>query len=115
MADEPTGNATAGKKAFTRHCQQCHNVAAKGKHGVGPTLGTVWGRKAGSVKGFKFSSAFNAVKGKVWNAELIDKWITNPAAMAPGTTMAFAGVRSEQERKDIIRYIYESHPKNKKK
>jgi cytochrome c len=51
----------------------------------------------------------------VWNAENLNKWIENPGGVVSGTTMAFAGIKGEKEREDLIRLLYESNPKNKKK
>jgi cytochrome c len=115
MSEEPAGNAANGKKAFTRHCQSCHNMALKGKHNVGPTLGTIWGRKIASIAGFKFSSALASKKSETWDAAKLNDWLENPGGWAVGTNMAFAGVKNATERTDLIRYLYETHPKNKKK
>ncbi len=114
MAEAPPGNAANGKKIFARSCQNCHSLAGKDKHQIGPDIGTVFGRKAGAAKGFKYSSAMNS-SGVVWNAENLDKWIDNPGGFVSGTTMAFAGIKGEKEREDLIRLLYESNPKNKKK
>jgi cytochrome c len=115
MADEPQGNAANGKKVFARNCANCHNMAVKGKHGIGPLLGNVWGRNIASVKGFKFSAALGGKKGGKWDAEQLEKWLTNPGGFASGTTMAFAGLKNAKDREDVIRYMYEAHPKNAKK
>lgn len=115
MSEAPPGNAVNGKKAFARHCQSCHSAAVKGKHAVGPILGTVWGRKIASVAGFKFSSALTAKKGDVWGEANLHEWLENPGAWASGTNMAFAGVKNANERTDLIRYLFEANPKNKKK
>jgi cytochrome c len=94
MADEgPAGNASNGKKIFSRNCANCHNVAVKGKHQIGPMLGTVFGRKIASIKGFKFSAGMAGKKAQSWDAELMDKWLTNPSAFSAGTTMAFVGLK----------------------
>jgi cytochrome c len=36
---------------------------------------------------------------------MLDKWLTQPTAVAPGTKMAFQGVSSEESRRDIIAYL----------
>jgi cytochrome c len=67
---------------------------------------SVYGRKAGGVEGFQYSAALRKLQ-VVWNAETLDRWLTNPTAMAPGTAM---GVRvpQEQDRADIIVYLRSS-------
>ncbi|CAG9318717.1 unnamed protein product [Blepharisma stoltei] len=115
MSEGPEGNGANGKKIFIRNCQNCHSVAAGGKHAIGPNLQSVWGRKIATIKGFKFSAALGGHKGENWGAENLNQWLENPGGFAAGNSMAFAGVKSEAERKDLIRFLYESHPKNKAK
>ena len=113
MSDLP-GNSAKGKKIFARSCQNCHNTAPKGKHAIGPALYGVVGRKAASITGFKFSGALSTKKGQEWTPELLNKWIENPAAYAPGTSMAFVGIKSKEERDDVIKYLSGCAPKKKK-
>jgi cytochrome c2 len=114
MSDEPTGNAANGKKVFARNCQTCHNAAPKGKHAVGPALYGVYGRAIASGAGFKYSGSLTSKKGQNWTAATLDKWLENPGGFASGTSMAFAGLKSKEERDDVIRYLYEARPKSKK-
>jgi cytochrome c len=115
MADAaPPGNAVNGKKVFTRSCQTCHALVGKDKHQMGPDIGLVYGRKAGTAKGFKYSTAMSS-SGLVWTPENLDKWLENPGGFVSGSSMTFAGLPNEKERQDIIRLLYESNPKNKKK
>ena len=114
MADAPPGNAANGKKVFSRNCQNCHSLAGKDKHQIGPDIGLAYGRKAGSAKGFKYSSGLASGPFN-WTAEQLDKWLENPGGLVSGTSMAFAGLKNAKEREDLIRLLYESNPKNKKK
>ena len=64
-------------------CVACHTLE-EGKHGAGPGLHKLAGRKAGSVEGFKFSKAFR--KSEItWNAETLDAYLKNPISMCPAT------------------------------
>lgn len=96
------GDAEAGKKAY-RKCAICHPVEP-GKAKIGPTLFGVYGSPAAKAEGFAFSTAMKNTD-IVWNEETLDKYLQNPRQMIPGTRMAFAGVRSEKERADIIAYL----------
>src|SRR3569623_1927329 len=102
MSEGPPGNAANGKKVFTRNCQNCHSAAAGGKHAIGPNLQTAWGRKIATIKGFKFSGALTQHSTETWGQENLMKWLENPGAWASGTSMAFAGVKNEKEREDLI-------------
>jgi cytochrome c len=97
------GNAAAGQKLFIQ-CRACHTVAAGAAHGVGPNLNGVVGTKAGSKRGYVYSSPM-AKSGVVWNNASLDRFLTRPSAMVPGTKMAFAGVAAQKTRADIVAYL----------
>ncbi|MFM7347784.1 MAG: c-type cytochrome [Tagaea sp.] len=94
----------AGEQAFRRLCAACHIVTAEGRRGVGPSLFGIVGRKSGTVEGFRYSAA-NQNANLVWTPEVLDKYLTNPREMVPGTTMAFAGIRNEAERANVVAYL----------
>ena len=97
------GDPARGARAF-RPCTHCHTTIA-GEHDVGPSLATVFGRKAASIEGFGgYSSALKA-SGLTWDAGTLDQWLADPAKRVPGNTMAFPGVRSAQVREDLIAYL----------
>lgn len=83
-------------------CRSCHAVEP-GKNGIGPTLHGIVGKEAGSVSGFKYSSALEE-SGIVWNRETLDEWLMGPMQMVPGTRMVVP-VRDAQQRKEIIDYL----------
>lgn len=102
MAAQAAGDPEAGKKAFAK-CKACHQLAA-GKNGVGPSLHGVFGRKAGTVEGFKFSDAMMA-KAVTWNEETIAAYLADPKGYIPGNKMVFPGIKKESELADIIAYL----------
>lgn len=72
---------------------------------TGPSLAHVWGRKAGTEQGFqRYSDALKS-SGIAWNAQTLDKWLTDPAALVPGNAMPFSGIRNAAERQDIAAYL----------
>ncbi|HWD34521.1 MAG TPA: hypothetical protein VG840_00070, partial [Casimicrobiaceae bacterium] len=40
-----------------------------------------------------------------WDANTLDRWLANPSAFIPGTTMTFPGIRDVQARADVIAYL----------
>ncbi|MDR3522540.1 MAG: c-type cytochrome [Acetobacteraceae bacterium] len=95
----------AGQRAmFTLGCTGCHQLRREGGNGVGPALFNVVGAAKASHVGFAYSPALRA-KGGVWSAAELDVWLTNPAAFAPGTKMAFAGIADASTRADVIAYL----------
>ena len=99
------GDAAAGEKVF-RQCQACH-VVKKGVNRVGPSLYGVVCRPAVTADGFKYSKAM-AESGITWTEEHIDSYLADPRGVVKGTRMAFAGVKDEQDRLDVIAYIKEA-------
>ena len=99
------GDAAAGKKVFNK-CKACH-FADKKKNKVGPYLVGVFGRKAGSVEGFRYSKAMQAkgAEGLVWNEENLDKYLAAPKKFIPGNKMAFAGLKKPEDRANVIAYL----------
>jgi cytochrome c2 len=100
------GNAEAGEDVFKK-CRACHEVGADAKNKVGPHLTAVVGRKVGSVEGFAYSDANKAFgeKGAVWSEEELLKYLEAPLTYMPKNKMAFAGLKDEQDRLDVIAYI----------
>jgi cytochrome c len=99
-------NAEAGRTVFNQ-CRACHSIEAGGRNGVGPNLHAVVGRRAGAVEGFRYSAPMRtaAEGGLSWTPENLDRYLTNPKDLVPGGSMAFAGLRNEQQRKDLIAWL----------
>jgi len=97
-------DAADGEKVFKRVCSACHNATAEGAKKLGPTLFGVVGRHSGSVEGFRYSEG-NKKANLVWTPEVLDKYLVEPKATVPGTTMAFAGLKKDDERKNVVAYL----------
>lgn len=96
-------DATSGAVVFKR-CAICHSTdPAKGPK-IGPALNAIVGRKAGSVSGFAYSSAFTK-SGIVWSVEKLDAFIARPSAVVPGNRMAFGGIADAKQRADLIAFL----------
>jgi cytochrome c2 len=98
-----SGDVAAGEKVFKK-CKACHVVDAE-KHKTGPHLVNIMGRTAGSADGFKKYSDAMKSSGIVWNEETLDAYLENPKAYVKGTRMAFAGLRKEEDRVNVIAYL----------
>jgi cytochrome c len=97
-------SASPGKAVFEKRCGGCH---ALDRDKEGPRLGGVVGRRAASVTGFEYSDALK--KSKItWNAETLDKWLTNTDSVAAGNDMTFR-VEKAEERRAIIEYLSGLH------
>jgi cytochrome c len=96
-------DAAAGKTSFNK-CLACHAIGEGAKNKVGPVLNGLEGRKSGSIEGYSYTDA-NKNSGITWNKETFLEYIKDPKAKIPGTKMAFAGIKNENEANNLWAYI----------
>ncbi|MCB1882404.1 MAG: cytochrome c family protein [Geminicoccaceae bacterium] len=96
------GDAAAGEKVFKK-CKVCHATDTS-TNKVGPHLGDVIGRKAGSVEDYKYSAAMKD-SGLTWDDATLDKYLADPRGVVKGTKMVFAGLKKEEDRANVIAYL----------
>ena len=97
------GDIEAGLKVFKK-CKACH-VVDKEKNKTGPHLVGIIGRPAASVESFKKYSKAMKESGIVWDAASLDGYLENPKKYLKGGKMAFAGLRKDADRENIIAYL----------
>jgi cytochrome c len=94
-------DAAAGKQAFTQ-CAACHSVETV--NGAGPSLQGIFGRKAGTFPGFRYSRALKNA-GIAWDDKNLDAYLADPQKLVPGNVMPFSGVADAKQRADLIAYL----------
>jgi cytochrome c len=95
------GDPARGRTLY-QGCEACHSID---DNDLGPKHRGVVGRRAGSVADYAYSAALKN-SGLVWDESLLDRWLTNPSALVPGTKMFFQ-VSDPQNRADIIAFLKE--------
>ena len=93
-------DAEHGHALFAERCTACH---ALDSNKVGPMLGGVIGRRAGSAAGYDYSVALKHA-GLVWSTDNLDRWLADPRAFIAGAKMPIR-VLDAPSRKDIIAYL----------
>ena len=96
-----SGDSAHGK-ALYQGCLACHSID---DNDLGPKHRGVVGRPAGSVADYNYSAALKN-SGLTWDEATLDRWLTNPSALVPGTKMFFK-MEDAQARADIIAYLKE--------
>ena len=99
-------DAAAGQRVFNQ-CRACHTVDRGGRNGVGPNLHGVVERKAGAVEGFRYSAPMRekADGGLAWTEDNLRAYLRNPKEVVPGGSMAYPGLRNEQQLNDLVAYL----------
>jgi cytochrome c len=96
-------DAAAGEKD-AKKCAVCHSFEESGPAKIGPPLWGVVGRDIASVADFSYSAALTGKEG-AWDYQNLDAFLSEPRGWAPGTKMAFAGLKKPEERADVILYL----------
>ncbi len=98
-----SGDAVKGKRIFNS-CLSCHAIEEDAAAHVGPYLSEILGRTAGTLEGYRYSSALKSADF-IWSEEKLDQWLKEPRTFLPGNRMTFMGLAKEQERKDLLAYL----------
>jgi len=93
------GDPIRGKTLY-QGCTGCHSVD---DNDLGPRHRGVVGRRAGSIQDYSYSPALKN-SGLTWDEATLDRWLTNPSTLVPGTKMFFK-LDAAQDRADVISYL----------
>jgi cytochrome c len=91
-----------GETIFRQRCQNCHSADAHRAAPLGPNLAGVVGRKAASTA-FKYSPALQR-SGITWTRANLDRFLTAPVRMVPGTRMVIS-LPDPAQRAAVIDYL----------
>ena len=95
-----------GKRVFKK-CVSCHSLT---KNKMGPALGNIFGKKAGSVKGYRYSKAMRN-SDIIWTDCSLDKFLLKPRKYIKGTKKRFFGLRKKDQREAVIKYLKDNQTK----
>jgi cytochrome c len=100
-------DAARGARVFQR-CYACHSVEAGEEKLPGPNLRCLLGRRAGSRPGFEFSPAMveaGTARDLVWTRAALERFLADPEAVVPSTTMSMPGLPNPDDRRDVVDYL----------
>jgi cytochrome c len=95
------GDAAQGEKTFAL-CSGCHAIDQKNRP-TGPHLSGIYGRKAGTAEGYRYTQALKA-SGITWDEKNLDQYLEDPAKRIPGTSMPVQ-MSNQKERADLIAFL----------
>lgn len=98
-------NMSLGERQFARKCSVCHTLKPGDQNRAGPSLFGVFGRIAGTLKGYKFSAGLTK-STIVWNAETIDAlFAQGPQHVTPGSKMPLQKITTREKRTALINFL----------
>lgn len=94
-------------KAIFNKCAICHTSGKGEANKVGPNLWEIVGAVAARHADFQYSSGMSkrGADGKTWSYEELYRYLYSPKSYVPGTKMAFAGLKKDEERANLIAYL----------
>lgn len=96
---------TNGERQFKRKCSICHALAPGPTRRAGPNLFGVFGRRAGSLPGYLYSSTLEG-SSLIWTEKTIDALFDQgPDHFIPGSKMPMQRIAEDQDRADLIAYL----------
>jgi cytochrome c len=96
-----------GSALFRQRCGSCHSVAPSQRAVLAPNLAGVVGRKAGSTS-FTYSPALKN-SNLTWTRANLDRFLTAPARMVPGTRMVVM-ISDAQQRAAVLDFLTRPTP-----
>ena len=100
---QDAGEPRRGGEVY-RACVGCHSLVPQ-VHLTGPSLSGILGRRPGEAAGYDRYSEQLAGQDFVWDADTLNAWLADPAAMVPGTHMIFRGIADDRARGDLIAFL----------
>jgi glucose/arabinose dehydrogenase/cytochrome c2 len=93
-----------GQQAFVQLCSSCHRAGDVPGGSVGPDLTRAYGRLAGRGDNFDYSTNM-ADSPILWNYFLLNKFLSSPQVLMPGTKMSSPPITDSKVRHTIIAFL----------
>jgi cytochrome c len=108
------GELALGERVYLRRCFACHALEPGRNTPAGPTLNDIAWRPIAAEPGFDYSPALRrlAEHNGRWSPMLLDHFLADPAAVAPGSEMGFPGLGDAAERRAVIRWLEAQRPRD---
>ena len=96
----PPGDVVRGATLYQSQCTACHAVDV---NKTGPAHRGVFGRRVGSLPGYRYSAELAQSRLR-WTPQTLNRWLEDPEELVPGQRMGFQ-VEGVQDRADLIAYL----------
>ncbi len=100
-----TGKMPNGERQFMRKCSICHALTSGPSRKAGPTLYGLFGRRAGTMSGYRYSRALGG-SDIIWSDKTIDAlFALGPDRYTPGSKMPLQRITRQRDRRDLIEFL----------
>ena len=94
-----------GERQFMRKCSICHALTPPPSRKAGPTLYGVFGRRAGTVPGYRYSDTLTG-SDIIWSDATIDALFDEgPDHYIPGSKMPMQRITQAGDRRDLVEFL----------
>ena len=93
-----------GEQLYDVACSACHGLGTVPDHRVGPALGGLLNRQAGTVEGYQFSEALRT-SGWIWRLPTLLAWLTDPDAAIPNNAMNYVNPLTAEETQRLSEWL----------
>ncbi|HEY7641812.1 MAG TPA: PQQ-dependent sugar dehydrogenase [Steroidobacteraceae bacterium] len=101
---EPVSESTAAVQ-FATACSGCHRINDGFSHRMGPDLYGLLDRGVARAEHYDaYTPALEKLGGR-WDEQRLDEFLRDPQAVAPGTSMTFAGIADDRQRAELVDYL----------
>ena len=106
LAAAPAAADDAGERLFAP-CRACHSLEPAERGLPGPNLTGLIGRSIGGDPAFDYSPVLRKARedGLHWDAQRLQTFLADPAAMFPGLWMSMRGIEDAAERQALVRFL----------
>lgn len=102
---EDPATLSNGERQFKRKCSICHSLTPDSQRRAGPTLHGIFGRAAGTYRGYKYSQTLQN-SDIIWSEETINLLFDQgPDHYIPGSKMPMQRIVKAEDRSDLINYL----------
>jgi cytochrome c len=108
-ADETLPPSLERGEALWAKCQACHTLEKGGRHIVGPNLWGMFGARAGTRPGYRYSPVM-AASAVIWTDATLDAFLAATQEFMPGSKM-YGGLAIAQDRLDLVHWMKHKLPR----
>jgi cytochrome c2 len=101
-----TAALQAPTKAILADCAECHGLDEGDARAAKISLWGVFGRPIAAGDARLYSTVMKETAGE-WDEATLDRFLADPAAMVPGTTMQYSGIADPETRRQVVEFLKE--------